>query len=98
AYIDGTCEGWLPRGDVIVDVARGFEYRPLRRRLRIEPGQRELTLRLRRIADLKREGWFAGDTHVHFLSPQGAELEGRAEGLSVVNLLASQWGHLFTNT
>ena len=30
AYIDGRCEGWLPRGDVIVDVARGFEYEPLR--------------------------------------------------------------------
>ena len=30
AYIDGTCQGWLPRGDVIVDVARGYEYEPLR--------------------------------------------------------------------
>src|SRR6266566_2208118 len=32
AYIDGTCQGWLPRGDVVVDVARGFEYEPLRQR------------------------------------------------------------------
>ena len=24
------CQGWLPRGEVIVDVARGFEYEPLR--------------------------------------------------------------------
>ena len=23
AYIDGKCQGWLPRGEVIVDVARG---------------------------------------------------------------------------
>ena len=38
AYIDGTCQGWLPRGDVLVDVARGFEYEPLRQRVRIEPG------------------------------------------------------------
>ena len=30
AYIDGTCQGWLPRGDVIVDVARGYEYEPIR--------------------------------------------------------------------
>ena len=44
AYIDGTCQGWLPRGDVIVDVARGFEYEPLRTRVSIEPGQQELTL------------------------------------------------------
>src|SRR5580704_18098046 len=47
AYIDGTCQGWLPRGDVVVDVARGFEYEPLRQTVRIEPGQRDLTLRIR---------------------------------------------------
>jgi hypothetical protein len=34
---------------------------------------------------------------VHFLSPQTALLEGEAEGVNVVNLLASQWGELFTN-
>src|SRR5262249_27364724 len=28
AYTDGRCQGWLPRGDVIVDVARGYEYQP----------------------------------------------------------------------
>ncbi len=32
AYIDGTCQGWLPTGDVLVDVARGFEYEPIRAR------------------------------------------------------------------
>ena len=29
AYVNGRCQGWLPRGDVLVDVARGFEYEPL---------------------------------------------------------------------
>ncbi|MGH3184595.1 MAG: hypothetical protein ACRDOE_22190, partial [Streptosporangiaceae bacterium] len=47
AYIDGTCQGWLPRGDVVVDVARGFEYEPLRQTVRIEPGQRDLKLQIR---------------------------------------------------
>jgi hypothetical protein len=98
AYIDGRCEGWLPRGEVLVDVACGFEYQPLRRRARIEPGQQELTLRLRRLRDMNAERWFSGDTHVHFLSTQGAQLEARGEDLNVVNLLLSQWGHLFTNT
>ena len=37
------------------------------------------------------------DTHVHFISPQTAWLQGRAEGLNVINLLASQWGDLYTN-
>jgi hypothetical protein len=98
AYVDGTCQGWLPRGDVIVDVARGFEYEPLLQTVRIEPGQRELTLRIRRVADMASEGWWSGDSHVHFLSTPGAQLEQRGEDLRVVNLLQAQWGALFTNT
>ncbi len=97
AYIDGTCQGWLPRGDVIVDVARGYEYEPLRSRVRIEPGQRSLTLRLKRFADMNARRWFSGDSHVHFLGGQGAHREAAGEDLNVVNLLQSQWGHLFTN-
>ena len=98
AYIDGTCQGWLPRGDVVVDVARGFEYEPLRAKVRIEPGQRELTLRLKRWINMNERGWFSGDSHVHFLSTQGSHTESQGEDLNVVNLLQSQWGSLFTNT
>jgi hypothetical protein len=98
AYIDGTCQGWLPRGDVVVDVARGFEYEPLRQTVRIESGQRELTLRIGRVADMASEGWWSGDSHVHFLSTAGAQLEQKGEDLRVVNVLQTQWGALFTNT
>jgi hypothetical protein len=98
AYIDGTCQGWLPRGEVRVDVARGFEYEPLRTTVTIEPGQQELTLRLKRFRDMNAQRWFSGDTHVHFLSTVGSQTEARGEDLNVVNLLLSQWGHLFTNT
>ena len=98
AYIDGTCQGWLPRGEVIVDIARGFEYEPLRARVNIEPGQRELTLRLKRWIHMNQDGWFSGDSHVHFLSTQGSHTESQGEDLNVVNLLQSQWGSLFTNT
>ena len=95
AYIDGSCEGWLPRGDVLVDVARGFEYNPLRRRISISPGQQDLVLKLDRWTDMNAKGWFSGDTHVHFLSTAGGHLEGRGEGLNVVNLLLIQAGTLF---
>ena len=98
AYIDGTCQGWLPRGEVIVDVARGFEYEPLRAAVTIEPGQRELTLRLKRWTDMNGTGWFSGDSHVHFLSAQGSMTEMQGEDLNVVNLLQSQWGSQFTST
>ncbi|MEJ2600489.1 MAG: CehA/McbA family metallohydrolase [Anaerolineales bacterium] len=98
AYIDGRCQGWLPRGKVLVDVARGYEYEPQRIWVEIKPGQQRLTLRLARWVDMNAERYFSGDTHVHFLSTQGSHTEAAGEGLNVVNLLQSQWGHLFTNT
>ncbi len=97
AYIDGRCQGWLPVGRVLVEATRGHEYTPLREWVNIRPGQHDLTLRLRRWIDLRRDGWLSGDTHVHFLSVDGAHLEASAEDVSVVNLLQAQWGSLYTN-
>jgi hypothetical protein len=97
AYIDGTAQGWLPRGEAIVDVARGYEYEPLRAKINIEPGQRDLELRLKRWINMNERGWYSGDSHVHFLSTQGSHFESQGEDLNVVNLLQSQWGGLFTN-
>jgi hypothetical protein len=98
ACIDGTCQGWLPRGEVVVEAARGFEYTPRREVVRIEPGQRELTIELSRWIDMAGLGWYSGDSHVHFLSTEGAHLEQQSEDLRVVNLLQAQWGSLYTNT
>lgn len=98
AQIEGTCEGWLPMGRVEVEVARGFEYEPIRREVEIKPGQTTLDLTLHRIADLRAEGYLCADTHVHFVSTQGAELEARCEDIDIVHLLLSQWGHLHTST
>jgi len=69
----------------------------VRRSLRIEAGQRELQIEISRSADLRSRGWVTADTHVHFLSPSTAVLEGQAEGVNLVSLLAAQWGDLFTN-
>lgn len=97
AYVNGAFQAELPVGGVFVEAAKGFEYQPLRARLEIKPGQREVEIRLKRELDLRAEGWITADTHVHFISPETAHLEGQAEGLNVVNLLAAQWGDLFTN-
>lgn len=97
AYVPGSFQIELPVGEVGVELTKGFEYTPVRKRLQIAPGQRELRLRLPRWADLRRDRWVTADTHVHFISPQTAALEGKAEGLNLINLLASQWGRLFTN-
>jgi len=97
AYVPGSFQIELPVGEVYVEAAKGFEYEPLRKKLNIRAGQREATLRIKRWIDWRKDGWVTADTHVHFISPQTAWLEGQAEGLNLINLLASQWGRLFTN-
>ena len=97
AYVRGTFTTDLPVGDLYVEINKGFEYAPVRTKVAIRPGQKQLTLSIDRWKDLRSEGWVTADTHVHFISPQTAWLEGEAEGVNVVNLLASQWGRLFTN-
>jgi hypothetical protein len=81
-----------------VEVARGFEYEPLRTRVTIEPRQQALTLRLKRLVDMNQRGFWSGDTHVHALSTQGAHLEAGGEGLNIINLLILQLGHVFAGT
>jgi hypothetical protein len=97
AYVDGTFQVELPVGEVYLEMTKGFEYQAVRKKLKIEPNQRELNLDIARLVDLRSRGWVSADTHVHFLSPSTAILEGQAEGLNLINLLAAQWGNLFTN-
>jgi hypothetical protein len=97
AYVDGSFQIELPVDEVFVEITKGFEYAPVRKMLKIEAGQRELKLEISRFTDLRSKGWVTADTHVHFLSPSTAVLEGQAEGLNLINLLAAQWGDLFTN-
>ena len=97
AYVQGEFTSDMPIGNVFVEVYKGFEYEPTRMKLKIRPGEKVLEIPLNRWADLRKKGWVTADTHVHFISPHTAWLEGQAEGVNVVNLLASQWGRLFTN-
>jgi hypothetical protein len=97
AYVDGTFQGELPVGDVYVEVSKGFEFQPIRQKLNIKPGQRELEITLDRNSNLRASGWVTADTHTHFLTPETAHLEAAAEDINVINLLAAQWGDLYTN-
>jgi len=98
AFIDGSCEGWLPIGEVDVEISRGFEYRPVVRRITVTEQTEQIDIELPRLFDSRARGYLSGDTHVHFVSTQGAELEASAEDVGVANLLLTQWGHLFTST
>lgn len=88
AYIDGTCEIALPPGRLSVAIAKGPEYTPIHEAVVLAPGKLALRFTIQRWADLRAEGWYSGDTRSHFLSPHAALLEGAAEDVAVVNLLA----------
>jgi hypothetical protein len=88
AYIDGSCEIPLPAGTLVVEASKGPEYLPLKETVELPAGKLALRLELRRWADSRQQGWYAGDTQAHFLTPHGALLEAAAEDLAFVNLLA----------
>jgi len=96
-YISGMTTLDLPLGSVYVEVSKGFEIRPVRRVIEVTESTDEIVVELEKVLPWREKGWVTADTHVHFLSPMTALLEGSAEGVNVVNLLASQWGELMTN-
>jgi len=97
AYIPGETVVDLPLGNVYVEVSKGFEIRPVRKAYQIDSTTSKIEILLEKVLPWRERGWVTADTHVHFLSPPTARLEGSAEGVNVVNLLASQWGELMTN-
>lgn len=98
AYVPGAFPIELPDGAVSVEAIRGFGYRPLRQRIDAAAHERApLRLALEPVDDGRRGGWIAVDCHVHFISPTSALLQARAEGVAIVNLLATQWGDHHTS-
>jgi hypothetical protein len=96
-YIPGETVIDLPLGKVYVEVSKGFEIRPVRKVIQVTPATEQVDVEIERVLPWRERGWVTADTHVHFLSPMSAMLEGAGEGVNVVNLLASQWGELMTN-
>ena len=96
-YINGDTLLKLPRGKVYIEVSKGFEVKPLRQMVEIKPETTEIVIEVEKVLPWRERGWVTADTHVHFLSPISAMLEGAGEGVNVINLLASQWGELMTN-
>jgi len=96
-YIDGETTVLLPQGKVYLEITKGFEIRPIRRVYTVTPETTEIEIEVEKVLPWRERGWVTADTHVHFLSPQSAMLEGAGEGVNIVNVLASQWGELMTN-
>ncbi|MBN1582916.1 MAG: CehA/McbA family metallohydrolase [Anaerolineae bacterium] len=96
-YIPGETTIDLPLGQVYIELSKGFEICPVRQVIEVTPATTEIVVPVEKVLPWREKGWITADTHVHFLTPMSAMLEGAAEGVNVVNLLASQWGELMTN-
>ncbi len=97
AYIPGETTIEVPLGAIHIEVTKGFEFEPVRQTFEVNSLTDVVTIELGRRLNWRERGWVTADTHVHFLSPATAMLEGAAEGINVINLLASQWGEMMTN-
>ena len=89
----------LPAGRTIVRVSRGFETQFEQRELDLVPGERqEVSFLLKRNVELRRLGWYAGDSHAHMLHGERTvpvsfdfvALTARAEDLQYLSL-AQAW-------
>ncbi len=102
-HTSGTAELTVPAGELQVEVSRGPEWRVQSHAVRIEPGRsRTLRVTLRRLANLRARGWYAGDLHVHMNyggayrnDPARLAFQARAEDLHVVeNLIVNKEGRV----
>jgi hypothetical protein len=67
-FIPGEQSFELPAGRTSVTAAHGFEYHLDSKEVEIEAGKStKVSLRLKRLCEMQKAGWVAGDVHVHML-------------------------------
>lgn len=89
-YIDGGAEFPLPTGVPLdVEITKGPAYAPVRETVTLGDGQMTLRYAVRRWRGGPWAELTAADSRCHFLTPHSARLEAAAEGLDLVNLLAT---------
>lgn len=66
-YTTGETLVRVPAGTVRVEVWKGLEYRPAMVNVEVGPGTlKRIEIKLERAANMAAEGFYAGDTHLHF--------------------------------
>ena len=89
----------LPAGPTKVRVTRGFETRAVEKELDLKAGaETQVHVTLERNVDLRKRGWFAGDSHAHMIHGEHTTpvdfdyvaLSARAEDLQYLSL-AQAW-------
>lgn len=76
----GKSDFEVPVGELVLEAMRGFEYYPAAQKVDVVSGQTtQVTLKLRRMNDMKALGWYSGSNHVHM--NYGGNLHNRPENL-----------------
>ena len=66
-YTDGSFSVRVPAGTCTVEVSRGYEYTPTQKSFHLKKNQTaKTTIYLERWIDMAKQGWYSGDTHIHF--------------------------------
>jgi hypothetical protein len=102
AYMDGGAEFSLPTGiPLTVEITKGPAYIPVVETATLRDGQLTLRFSIRKWTGDRWLDNVIADSRCHFLVPHSAKLEAAAEGLDLVNLLAtvqdypSRDGHMY---
>ncbi len=93
----GTYSVEVPPGQLTVDASKGFEYLPAKATVNIQGGKTsEVTLTLKRLADMPARGWYNGTTHTHMNyggpvrnTPESLLRMAQAQGMHIVNSLVA---------
>ena len=93
AYVYDGAEVDLPPGSYRLEARKGLEYAFVDQPLEVRSNGQLVTVPLRRFADYERQGWYPGDTHMHFPDPAGVRFEMECEGLRVCSLLLLKSGY-----
>lgn len=96
-YTRGAYEVEAPVGRMTIEASKGFEYYPERAEVDVKAGAaHDVTLRLRRHADMVSKGWVNGSTHVHMNyggnfrnTPENMLLTAEAQGMHIVSALVA---------
>lgn len=94
-HTEGSFELPLPAGETRIEVIKGMEYLPVVKTVAVAPdGVTEIEIKLTRMAEMAREGWYSGDVHVHgnlfaqdVIGPRDVLAVAKAEDLNVINVL-----------
>jgi len=92
-YVDGKFSLTTESKKIQVEIRRGLETIPVRDTISLNKHSQEIRheFKLHRWINMQQKNYLSADTHVHFLSPESAHLQMRAEDLQVVNLLTSDF-------